>query len=75
MKRSPSKKKAGKITPDDASIKTTEKLPAGLPDPDSVVSEKVFKSPKGKLYRIFKTTEADAYDRPAGSKGRRKKAR
>jgi hypothetical protein len=45
----------------------------GLPDPRSVVSETTFVSPKGKRYRILKTTERDPYDRdPAGpqKKGR-----
>lgn len=37
---------------------------AGLPDPDSVVSEEEFTSPTGRRYRILHTTERDAYDEP-----------
>ena len=36
----------------------------GLPDPESVVSERVFISPKGRRYRILRTTEKDPYDPP-----------
>jgi hypothetical protein len=36
----------------------------GLPDPASVVSERVFVSPKGRRYRILRTTEKDPYDPP-----------
>ena len=71
MKRSSSKKRAGKVKPDDSPTPAPKKPAAGLPDPDSVVAEKLFKSPKGNLYRIFKTTETDAYDRPARRKRRR----
>lgn len=74
MKRSSGKKKADAVTPDD-STKPARKPPPGMPAPDSVVSEKVFKSPKGKVYRILKTTERDAYDEPARPKGRPKTGR
>ena len=36
----------------------------GMPDEESVLSEKVFTSPKGKEYRIIKTDETDPYDAP-----------
>jgi hypothetical protein len=36
----------------------------GLPDPKSVVSERIFISPKGRRYRILRTTEKDSYDPP-----------
>jgi hypothetical protein len=36
----------------------------GLPNPESVVSEQVFISPKGRRYRILRTTEKDPYDPP-----------
>jgi len=36
----------------------------GLPDDASVVSSKSFTSPRGKKYRIIKTTERDPYDTP-----------
>ena len=35
-----------------------------LPDPESVVSERVFISPKGRRYRILRTTDKDPYDPP-----------
>jgi hypothetical protein len=38
----------------------------GLPDPESVVSERVFVSPKGRRYRVLRTTEKDPYDPPGG---------
>jgi hypothetical protein len=38
--------------------------PAGLPDESSVIGEKSFVSPKGGRYRILRTTETDAYDKP-----------
>jgi hypothetical protein len=34
----------------------------GLPDPASIVSEKVLISPKGNRYRVLTTTQSDAYD-------------
>jgi len=34
----------------------------GMPAKDSVVGEVEFKSPKGRVYRILKTDEKDAYD-------------
>jgi hypothetical protein len=36
----------------------------GLPDPESVVSERIFISPKGRRYRILRTTDKDPYDPP-----------
>ncbi len=44
----------------------------GLPDPKSVVSERIFVSPKGRRYRILRTTEKDPYDPPddQGKKGK-----
>ncbi len=43
----------------------------GLPDEKSIVSEHTFVSPKGKRYRILRTTEKDEYeegDRPQGDR-------
>jgi hypothetical protein len=37
---------------------------AGLPDPDSVMSEDELVSPKGHRYRVLHTTERDDYDEP-----------
>jgi hypothetical protein len=34
----------------------------GLPDPKTVVSERTFVSPKGRRFRIIRTTEKDPYD-------------
>ena len=36
-----------------------------LPSPDSVVSEVIFISPKGRRYRILRTNQTDPYDPPA----------
>jgi hypothetical protein len=36
----------------------------GLPNPATVVSERMFTSPKGRRYRIIKTNEKDPYDPP-----------
>jgi hypothetical protein len=41
----------------------------GLPDEQTVVSERTFTSPKGKRYRIIRTTEKDPYDPPDDDKG------
>jgi hypothetical protein len=35
-----------------------------LPSPDSVVSEAIFISPKGGVYRILRTNQTDPYDPP-----------
>ena len=43
----------------------------GLPNKASVLSEKVFTSPKGKHYRIIRTDEMDPYDAPVDSKKQR----
>jgi hypothetical protein len=37
----------------------------GLPDEASILGSKIFKSPRGKKYRIIKTRERDPYDPPA----------
>lgn len=46
----------------------------GLPAPESVVGELEFISPKGNRYRIIKTTEMDAYDKPTPQKGTKKRS-
>lgn len=43
----------------------------GLPDEESVLSEKTFTSPKGKRYRIIETDETDPYDSPLPPEKRR----
>jgi hypothetical protein len=44
----------------------------GMPNKASVVSEKVFTSPKGKHYRIIRTDEMDPYDDPVDSRKQRR---
>jgi hypothetical protein len=36
----------------------------GLPNKETIIAERPFTSPKGKRYRIIKTTEKDPYDPP-----------
>jgi hypothetical protein len=36
-----------------------------LPTPETVVSEATVVSPKGRVYRILRTTQTDPYDAPA----------
>ena len=43
----------------------------GMPNKASVLSEKVFTSPKGKHYRIIRTDEMDPYDAPVSPEERR----
>lgn len=50
----------GKDTPCEAAAAPR----AGLPDPDSVVSETELTSPSGRRYRVIRTTEKDAYEEP-----------
>jgi hypothetical protein len=35
-----------------------------VPDPTTVVEEHIFVSPKGRRYRILRTTQMDPYDKP-----------
>lgn len=49
---------------EDSPCETAVSRRAGLPDPDSVVSEEEFTSPMGGRYRVLHTTETDAYDEP-----------
>ncbi len=42
--------------------KPTRPRNPGLPDPETVVSERLFVSPKGRRFRIITTTEKDPYD-------------
>ena len=43
----------------------------GLPDEKSVLSERMFTSPKGKKYRIIETEETDPYNAPQPPEERR----
>ena len=48
---------------------TKKKRRPGLPNPASIVEEKVFVSGTGKPYRILRTTEVDEYEeKPAKKK-------
>jgi hypothetical protein len=49
---------------------TSSRARPGLPKPESVVAEKTFVSPKGRMYRILTTTETDPYDPPVPGKNR-----
>ncbi len=45
-----------------------EKGRPGMPKEESILSEKAFRSPKGKHYRIIRTDETDPYDAPVPPK-------
>jgi hypothetical protein len=47
---------------EDTACETAVSPRAGLPDPNSVISEEEFTSPMGGHYRVLHTTEMDAYD-------------
>jgi hypothetical protein len=47
---------------DDAPPDASRQLRAGMPAKDSVVSETTFTSPKGTVYRMIETDEADEYE-------------
>ena len=78
MPRTSSKKKSGKKRTvvagvnDDSTGPPDNEPQAGLPAKDSIIAEESFTSPKGKTYRIIKTTETDAYDKPSRSKRKRR---
>jgi hypothetical protein len=76
MKQRTRKKKTTPCPPDDAPPELTGESPrAGLPARDSVVGEETLTSPKGNVYRVLKTNETDAYDKPAPPKRRRRSGR
>jgi hypothetical protein len=60
---------------DRASESAERKGRPGMPNEESVLSEKTFTSPSGKRYRIIKTDEMDPYDAPAPPKEKRRKRR
>ena len=62
-----------KATPDatPASIPTP---PQDLPDPDTIITEVPFTSPKGNTYRILVTNQTDEYDPPIVAEPPAKKA-
>ncbi|MER9316347.1 hypothetical protein NKI31_12680 [Mesorhizobium sp. M0659] len=63
MSDKPSKKNRISPTLDDA----TQRRRTGLPDPANVVSERELRSPKGARYKVIRTRERDAYDKPEES--------
>ena len=70
-----SKKKgrAKSSTPLKVSVGQERPPRAGMPAQDSIISETTFVSPKGKVYRILKTNEMDAYDEPLPPQKRRRR--
>jgi hypothetical protein len=54
-------KRKGPRKPPGEPADSTEPNP-GLPDPNTVVSERILVSPKGRRYRVITTTERDPYD-------------
>jgi hypothetical protein len=67
-------KKRGRVSNAQAGAagESSERPPrAGLPADDSIVAEKTFKSPKGRIYRILITDELDAYDQMERTKTKR----
>jgi len=57
------KRKAPRSGPQESG-ETSGPANPGLPDKETIVSERTFISPKGKRYRIIRTTEKDPYDPP-----------
>ncbi len=76
MSHSSSKKKNKIALPKDASaLPPLDPLRTGLPAPDSITDIKEVEK-GGKVFRIIKTTEADAYDRHEFTqRGRRRQKR
>jgi hypothetical protein len=65
MPRSPRKKRSTKGKEKAAPKSEALPLPPqDLPDPESIVAEVPFTSPKGNTYRIIITDEMDLYDEP-----------
>lgn len=75
MPRPPSKKGHGDAPPaqDEASPKL-DPLRRGMPAQDSIVEVREYKR-GGKVYRVIKTTEKDAYDEPERPPRARKRRR
>lgn len=51
---------------------TTKKKKKGLPNPASIVEEKVFESGTGTPYRILRTTEVDEYEEKKAKPAKKK---
>ncbi len=52
-----------------------EKTNPLLPDPDSIVAEVTFTSPKGKKIKIIRTDERDEYEQPSAKKAGKRRRR
>ena len=50
-----------------------EKTNPLLPDPDSIVAELTFVSPKGKEIKIIRTNERDEYEQPSAKKAEKRR--
>jgi hypothetical protein len=61
-------KQAGGVSGPEDSAERSRHAQRGkaLPSPETVVSEAIFISPKGRVYRILRTNQTDPYDPPAG---------
>jgi hypothetical protein len=70
MARDPSKRK--KPDPKEEAFRDLPADRPGLPAPESIREVVKFVSPQNQEYRILKTTEMDAYDKPAKPKTRRR---
>jgi hypothetical protein len=76
VKKSAVKKRAVKSGQSDAlDGETALPIRAGMPAPDSIISEETFVSPKGNVYRILKTNERDDYDNPLPPQKKRSRRR
>jgi hypothetical protein len=55
-------KRKGRRKPRKEATATVWPRNPGLPDPKTVVSERTLISPRGRRFRILRTTEKDPYD-------------
>lgn len=75
MPKSSGKKRANTCQPKESTVSPPlNPLRAGMPALDSITGVKQIKR-GGKVYRIIKTSETDAYDKPVQSSGRRKRSK
>lgn len=65
MPRPPSRKKRAPVSPEKSvSVPASlDPLRTGMPAQDSIIGVKEYKK-RGQVFRIIKTTEQDAYDKP-----------
>ena len=68
------KKNATQESKPENETKKTKRAPRqDLPDPNSIIDEMSFTSPKGNTYRIIVTNERDPYDKPVDPPKKRRK--